>query len=57
MFTYREEGLSRLSQLDALSTIHSFSVVQIILMYVSYKVSTDIMSAVNSCLSCLIQYI
>ncbi len=57
MFTYKGEGLTRLSQLDALSTVHSFSVVQIILMYVSYKVSTDVMSAVNSCLSSLIQYI
>ena len=57
MFTYKEEGLTRLSQLDALSTIHSFSLVQIILMYVSYKVSTGVMLAVISCLPSLIQYI
>ncbi len=57
MFTYEEEGVTRLSQLDALSTIHSFSLVQIILVYVSYKVSTNVMSAVSSCLPSLIQYI
>jgi hypothetical protein len=52
-----EERLTRLSQLDAVSTVHSFSLVQIILMYVSYKVSTGVMSAVTSCLPSLIQWI
>ena len=57
IFIYKEEGLTKLSQLDVLSTVYSFSLVQIVLMYVSYKVSTGVMSAVVSCLPSLIQYI